>query len=200
MMRTVSLAAVWLLAAAPMAAQVAVRLGVGVTGATPLADDVAYLTDVISLKSGVAPTVALSVAHPFADGKYHVRLEGRFTTASLTSTTADGEREVTDLRTLALTAFLEGRLRGNVRWQVGGGQLLYRPAERRGVFRDDAPAKWLAAAGASWTRPIGRDLELVVNARWDMHEFSTLALRRAGWSLGQTVHRVGLTLGAERRF
>jgi hypothetical protein len=186
-----------LIGTAQASGQSSLRLSAGATLGTSLVND--DLGGEITLKPAVAPTLALAVAHPVGLG-YRMVLEGSVGSSTLKVTDKGVEDELGALRTMGLTLLLDGPVRGRVRWQAGAGALLYRPAEKQGVFLDGAPTRWLLALGASWSRPLSGALELVANVRYDYSTFTTKHLDQVGYSQFNTVHRVGLFAGVERRF
>jgi hypothetical protein len=188
-----------LVVAPPVAAQVSVRVGAGVTLAGALVSDAILYDDLVSLTTGIAPTLAVGIAYPVAP-RYRLLLEGRLASASLRSTDNAGERDLGSLRTLAVTAVAEGPLPLGLRFHAGGGFIRYAPSDATGVFADGSPTKPMVTAGISWVRPLRPGLDLHLGGRWDMHEFTTSTLQARGWSLAQRVHRLGLTASLERGF
>jgi hypothetical protein len=188
-----------LLAAAPAPAQISARVGAGVTAAGALVSEAILYDDVVSLTTGIAPTLAVGITYPIAP-RYRLVLDGRLASASLRSTDNAGERDLGSLRTLAVSVVAEGPLPLGLRFQAGGGFIRYSPSEPRGAFADGSPTKPMVTAGISWVRAIRPGLDLHLGGRWDMHEFTTTTLQARGWSLAQRVHRVGLTASIERGF
>lgn len=180
-----------------VSAQTSLRLSAGATLGTPLVRD--DLGGEIVVKAAVAPTVALAVSHPVGHG-YRMMLEGSVGSSTLKVTDKGVEDELGTLRTLGLNFLLDGPIRNTLRWQAGAGALLYRPSEQQGIFLDDSPTRWLLALGASWSRTLSGQFDLVVNARYDYSTFTTKHLDRVGYSQFTTVQRVGLFAGVERRF
>jgi hypothetical protein len=185
------------LLAAPAGAQMTVRLTAGVTMGTPLVEDV--LGGPVSLGTGLPPTIALSVTHPIG-AKYRAMVEAR---------AGRGPRQVDDdgtsddlgtLTTVGIMALVDGPVAGAVRWELGAGVMSYRPADRDGVFSQGGPSPWIIGGGLTWTRPIGASLDLLAAARYDFHQFRTRQLESRGYTQFQTVHRLGLGIGIERRF
>ncbi|MES2306946.1 MAG: hypothetical protein V4558_15700 [Gemmatimonadota bacterium] len=178
-------------------AQAALRLSAGAVVSTPLVRD--DLGGPITLKPAIAPTLAVAVSHDVGLG-YRLQLEGAIGSSTLKVTDNGVNDELGALRTMSLTLLLDGPIGHSLRWQAGGGALLYRPAEKFGVFLDDSPTRWLLAAGASWSRPLNAAYSVVVNARYNYSTFTTKHLDQIGYSQFTTVQRVGLFAGVERRF
>lgn len=197
-LRSLILALASLLAAAGIAcAQSTVRLSAGASLSTPLVRD--QLGGPITLKPGIAPTIAIAVTHPVGLG-YRLMLEGQFSTSKLEVTDRGAKDDLGTLRTIGALLLLDGPISGALHWQAGGGALAYRPADKLGVFADDSPTRWLLAAGANWARPLTANLNLLLTARYDYSTFTTKRLDRVGYSQFTTVQRVGLFAGVERRF
>lgn len=185
------------LLATPAGAQMSVRLAAGVTMGTPLVEDV--LGGPVSLGTGLPPTIALSVAHPVG-AKYRAVVEARIGRGALQVDDDGIADDLETLTTIGLMALVDGPLAGAVRWEVGAGIVSYKPAERSGVFSQGGPSPWIIGGGLTWTRPIGSSLEFLAGARYDFHQFRTRQLESRGYTQFQTVHRLGLGIGIERRF
>ncbi len=196
-----SLLAALALATAPVRApaQVSLRVGAGATLGSTLVSDAILYDDVVTLSSATATTFTVALGYPIAP-RYRLLLEGRIASGGLSAESNAGVNDLGSLRTIGVVVMAEGPLPYHLRFQLGGGALKYSPSSTSGVFADDAPIKSMVAAGLGWARPIGRGLDLHVGGRWDLHEFTTGALQRRGWSLAQRVHRLSLTVGVERGF
>lgn len=186
-----------LLGVGEASAQAAIRLSAGAVVSTPLVRD--ELGGPITLKAAVAPTIAIAVSHDVGLG-YRLQLEGAVGSSTLKVTDNGVNDDLGALRTMSLTMLLDGPIGHSLRWQAGGGALLYRPAEKFGVFLNDSPTRWLLAAGMSWSRPLNTAYSLVVNGRYNFSTFTTKRLDQIGYSQFTTVQRVGLLAGVERRF
>jgi hypothetical protein len=66
------------------------------------------------------------------------------------------------------------------------------------LFREGVSAQPLLGAGIRASRPLSNGLMLVIDLGYDVHRFSTRALRDAGFTGERPVHRLGLTLGVSR--
>lgn len=183
----------------PATAQLSLRVGAGATLGNSLVSQATVYDDVLSLKTGVAPTLVVGVGYPIAPA-YRLLAEARVASSSMTATSDAGDNDVGTLRTVSVAVMAEGPLPYHLRFQIGGGFIKYSPAEANGVFADDAPMKPMATAGLAWVSPLRPGLDLTAGVRWDLHEFTTAALARRGWSLAQRINRVALTLGIAREF
>lgn len=184
----------------PAGAQRTVRLALGVTRSSALAHDA--ILDNTVLKLALAPSATVGVAFPInAAGSYRLVMEAAYGTSKMTaSDSTGGTSDLGSLATITTSAMVDGYLRGALRWQVGAGILFYRPANHSGVFLEGPIHRYLATGGMSWTHPITADLNLLVLGRYSFQEFITPILVARGYSSYQTVHRLGLHVGVERRF
>lgn len=196
-----SLLLVLFLVAAPVpaAAQLSVRVGAGATLGNALVSEAIVYDDIISLRTGVAPTLAVAIGYPVAP-RYQLLLEARVASSAMTATSTAGEADLGTLRTIGVTVTAEGPLPYGMRFQIGGGAIKYSPSDATGVFLDDSPMKPMVTAGLGWARALRPGLDLHIGGRWDMHEFTTTTLRRRGWSQAQRINRVAFTIGLERGF
>lgn len=184
----------------PAGAQRTVRLALGATWTSDLTHDA--ILDNTVLKLAVAPSATVGVAFPVnAAGTYRLVMEAGYGTSKMTaSDSTGGTSDLGSVATITTTAMVDGHLRGALRWQAGAGILFYRPASHSGVFLEGPVHRYVATGGLSWTRPITPDLNLLVLGRYSFQEFITPILVARGYSSYQTVHRLGLHLGVERRF
>ena len=184
----------------PAGAQRTMRLALGVTRSTDLARDA--VLDNTALKLGLAPSATVGLAFPInAAGTYRLVMEAAYGTSKMTATdSTGGTSDLGSVATITVRAMLDGRVRGALRWQAGAGILFYRPASRSGVFLNGAPHRYLVTGGMSWTHPLTADLNLLLLGRYSFQEFITPILVTRGYSSYQSVHRLGLHVGVERRF
>ena len=181
-------------------AQRTVHLALGLTRSSDLAHD-ATLDNTV-LKLALAPGATIGLGWPInAAGTYRVIFEAGYGTSKMSaSDSTGGTSDLGSVATITTSAMLDGRVRGALRWQAGAGILFYRPAEHSGVFLEGAVHRYLLSGGLSWTRPLTPDLSLLVLGRYSFQEFITPTLVARGYSSYQTVHRLGLHAGVERRF
>ena len=185
----------------PVGAQRTARLTLGVTASTDLVQD-ATLDNTV-LKLAPAPNATIGLALPInAAGTYRLVLEGGYGTSKMTAADSNGggRSDLGSVATITTTAMLDGAVRGQLRWQAGGGILFYRPASRSGVFLGGAVHRYLVTGGMSWTHPLTPDLSLLALGRYSFQEFTTPILLARGYSSYQSVHRLGIHVGVERRF
>lgn len=184
----------------PAGAQRTVRLALGVTRSSDLAHD-ATLDNTV-LKLGLAPGATIGLGVPInSAGTYRVVLEASYGSSKMSVSDSTGSAsELGSVATITTSAMLDGRVRGALRWQAGAGILFYRPAEHGGVFLEGGVRRYLLSGGMSWSRPLTPDLSLLVLGRYSFQEFITPTLVARGYSSYQTVHRLGIHAGIERRF
>jgi hypothetical protein len=185
--------------AAPLAAQAAVQLTAGLTSSgTLVTDGVLGKT----LQPAIAPTVGLTIAIPTGKGGYRALFEAHYATSSLRVTDIDlnTTSDYGSLATIDALLMAEGPLVGQLRWQVGGGAIFYRPSASQGVFLDGPVQRWLVAGGLTWTHTLSPTMRLLVQGRVDSHTFTTDILVARNYAGSQGVRRGGLHLGVERIF
>lgn len=185
--------------AAPLAGQATVQLSAGATYSTALVDDGVLST---KLRPAIAPTAALDVAYPTGKGPYRVLAEVTYARSPLDvintlGTSTDGQLPAVATVTTLLLA--EGPLHGFFRWQAGGGAVFYLPTVNEGVFQNGGVHRWMLAAGLVWSHPLTETMKLQVIGRVDNHAFTTSGLRARGYAGSQSVQRLGLRVGIERR-
>lgn len=183
----------------PAGAQRTVRLALGMTRSGDLAHD-ATLDNTV-LKLALAPGATIGLGLPInSAGTYRLIIEGTYGTSAMSATdSTGGSSDLGSVATITTSAMLDGQVRGALRWQAGAGILLYRPAEHRGVFLEGAVHRYLLSAGMSWSHPLTPDLSVLVLGRYSFQEFITPTLVARGYSSYQSVHRLGVHLGVERR-
>ncbi|MGH7525031.1 MAG: hypothetical protein ACREK8_12030 [Gemmatimonadales bacterium] len=183
----------------PLAGQATVQLSAGATYSTALVDDGVLST---KLRPAIAPTVALDVAYPTGKGPYRALAEVTYARAPLNvintlGTSTDGQ--LAAVATVTTLVLFEGKLLWLFRWQLGGGAVFYLPTANEGVFQNGGTHRWMLAGGVVWSRQITETLKLQVTGRVDTHTFTTSALGDRGYAGSQSVQRLGLRVGIERR-
>ncbi len=201
-MRPAWLSLGWTLAVTPLAAQATVRLTAGATLSTPLIQDGSVLT---RLTPTLAPDVGIALSYPTGAGGYRVLLEGDVRHAGLNAVNNDpndpeyrSKDHIGTLTTVDALLLVEGHVRGQLRWQAGGGAVFYRPGQQEGVFQDGGTHRWVVALGLAWVHPIGPRWNLLAQGRVDHQEFTTQVLVDRGYGQSQSVQRITLQLGLER--
>lgn len=138
----------------------------------------------------VAPALALTIAAPPRKG-WAPQLGVDVSSSDLVRHDAGGATtSLQRVTTLAFSVGVSHMLLTGLRGSASIGGLKYLPSEETGVFREGAGG--IAALGAVCVAYGVRRWAL--EARYDVHAFSTPALRQEGFSSSQTVHRVTLGL------
>ncbi len=198
-MRSFLTALVISVSASPLAAQAAVQLTAGLTSSGALVTDGVLGK---TLQPAIAPTIGLAIAIPTGKGGYRVLFEAHYASSSLQVTDVDSKTtsDYGSLATIDALLMAEGPLVGQLRWQVGGGAIFYRPSASQGVFLDGPVQRWLVAGGLTWTHQLAPTMRLLVQGRVDSHTFTTDALIARSYAGSQGVRRGGLQVGVERIF
>ena len=188
-----------LAAAAPRAhAQVDYFARLGITGSTRLVRDVLFQE--ISTEIGLAPTLFAGLSLPIAE-RYRAGIEGSAARGSLSGAPAESgdDADLGSITTLGLMAGLEGPLfLPPLRWRIGVGLVHYVPGEELGAFAQGGTTRYLVGGGADYRRRWFGAWDLMVSARYDLHRFTTDALRDRGFTQSQSVQRASLSLGLAR--
>jgi hypothetical protein len=182
--------------AAPVAAQATVHLAAGATVGTSIVHDQIVVGRDIGVRPGVAPSLDAGVTVPTGGG-YRVGLDARIDHASMQYSELGRTSDLGSYTTVSVVALVDGPLAHEARWQVGGGRISYRPADRTGIFAQGGASFWMFAAGASWSHPVRRGLSVLITARYDLHQFITPALRHRDFQQSEGVNRLGLFAGFE---
>ena len=189
--------AVW---TAPLASQATVRLSAGATYSSALIDDGVLST---KLRPAIAPTVGLGVSYPTGKGPYRVLAEVSYARSALnvisTGAASGSSDQLAAVATITTLVLAEGAVRGGLRWQVGAGAVFYSPTQREGVFQNGGTHRWVLAGGVLWSHPLTTTMDLLITARADAHTFTTDVLQARGYGESQSVERLGLLFGVNRR-
>ena len=151
----------------------------------------------VTVQQSIVPMVALGASMPISPG-YRAALEATVSSGGYSAEQDGAETDLGTLRTASVLLGLEGPIWRMVRWRVGLGGLYYWPSEDRGIFLQGGPLRFLAGAGADWRSPVMSSWDLIVSARYDVHQFTTDELDRRGFSQSQGVSRVSLSVGLAR--
>lgn len=188
------------LLARPANGQLAVSLTGGAFASSALVKDGVLNT---TLQPAIAPSIGVGIALPLSvRSSYRLLLQTDVSRSAVnvTDNNSNETGELTTATTVDAALMVEGVLRDEIRWEVGGGALFYLPSDRVGVFQSGSTRCWLLAAGLTWHHPLSPGTSLLIAARVDGHEFSTDELRLRGYARSQSVERFGLHVGVERSF
>ena len=178
-----------------LSAQVSFRTSLGARYTSTLVHD--YIVAPIDVRPALAPTLVLTAATPLRGG-WTAQATLDVSTSELHRYDADGSSVALGrLHTASFTVGLERRLRAGFTAGLGVGGLKYLPSEDSGIFRlGSGPLAGLGTVTLGHALPLGAWHRLGVEARYDVHGFTTPALRAEGFDASRTVHRVTLTVRA----
>jgi hypothetical protein len=181
--------------AVPLDAQLSVRISAGVRYSSALVHD--SIVTPFAVRPALAPALACTVVAPLQRGwAVQAMLDG--SSSQLVRRDAGGS--TTDLGRLSTATFTVGlRHRVRARFAATGavGALKYFPSEDRGIFRlGSGPLAGVGMLALDYRPPLGANVGLAVEARYDVHAFTTPALEQEGFASPQLVHRVSLSLRA----
>lgn len=177
-----------------------VRLGVrlGATWSSTLMKDA--IVAPITVKSGIAPTLALSASIP-SGKKYRLGVETVFSTASVKATENGVDTDLGSLRTATLLLAAEGPLMvRDFYFRIGVGLLKYLPSEKTGIFQQGGPTRITGNFTAEYRKTLRPGLEWVAGVRYGLSGFTTKELQSRGFTRSQAVHRVALEVGVVKDF
>ncbi|HEV8125683.1 MAG TPA: hypothetical protein VGP80_15655 [Gemmatimonadales bacterium] len=177
-----------------------VRLGarLGATWSSTLMKDV--VVSPISVKAGIAPTLALSASIP-SGRKYRLGLETVFTTASVKATENGVDTDLGSLRTATILLAAEGPLMvRDFYFRIGVGLMKYLPSEKTGIFQQGGPTRITGNFTAEYRKDLHPGWEWVAAARYGLSSFTTKELQSRGFTRSQAIHRVGLEVGVVKDF
>ena len=192
-----------LLSAGPqirLSAQLLIQPSVGLRYTTTLVHD--SIVTAFDVRPALAPAFVVTIATPLRQ-RWTAGAALDFVTSELRRHDANGTTaDLGRLSALAVTVELWRELPHGfvIGAEVGG--LKYLPADQTGIFRAGTGGV-LALGGAVFSyaptpgAQVGR-WRFGVEARYDVHQFITPALRNEGFTSARTVHRVALTLRVGR--
>jgi hypothetical protein len=200
MPRQVAIVAALTLAGYPanrLSAQVALEISAGARYSTPLVHD--SIVRPFSVRPALAPAVAVALGTPFQRG-WAARVTVDVSTSEMRRHTVDGSTvSLGRVGTAAFTVGLARRLPMGFSARLGVGGLKYFPGDQSGVFRlGSGPIEALGALAIGHGLFAGGRYRLAIEARYDVHWFTTPALRNEGFLSGQPVHRLALVISTGR--
>lgn len=182
----------------PGTGQLSVEISAGARYSTALVSD--SIVTPFDVRPALAPALAVTLAMPL-DSSWAAQVTVDLSTSELQRHDADGSSVgLGRVSTAAFTVGLEHPLRSGFSARIGVGGLKYFPDEETGIFRLGSGAiAGLGMLALSHPLPVGGRIACAVEARYDIHGFSTPALRDEGFESARAVHRVALTIRAHRR-
>jgi hypothetical protein len=190
---TAAFVACFVLTAIPpdrLSAQVSVHLAAGVRYSSTLVHD--SIVTPFDLRPTLAPALQVSVRDELRP-RWSVDATLDVTPSGLRRHESGGSFDAGSFTALAFTIGLRHQVATGVTARLGVGGLAY-AADQTGVFRQGTGGFFPVAALAATYTPFRR---LGIEARYDVHRFSTPALRGVGFTGPRPVHR--FTVGVSAR-
>jgi hypothetical protein len=190
--------ALCVVAPGPATGQLAVEISAGARYSTALVRD--SIVTPLEVRPALAPAVAITLATTLEHGwGAHVTVD--FSTSEMRRHDADGSSTALGrVSTAAFIVGLEHRLPAGFSARMGVGGLKYSPSEKIGIFGQGAGSiAGLGTLAIGYALPVRTRFGLVVEAGYDIHGFTTPALRDEGFDSARTIHRVALTIRTNGR-
>ena len=184
------LLSLWLGAPSLCAGQVRVALRAGIVTTSNLVRD--SIVEPIEVRPNSAAYVGLALDTPLRPG---TRLGGSVEVgrSDLLSRTPTGESAVSTLTVWHPAATLSQQLSTWVAVELEAGLIVYNPSRRLGtIFQSGTPVEPALGITLSLTRSIGARFAAALEAGYDVHRFSTEALRQSRFTGETTVHRFSI--------
>jgi hypothetical protein len=193
---TTTVLALLLLVPAPVPAQVTLGARIGALWSSNLVRDSIVTT--VTARPRIAPLVALRVEIPLRDS-YRIAGELAASHSTLMSYSPDGDAPVTGLTVLAPALAIRVPATPWLTGEARLGAVLYAPSRKTGtLFSAGSPIRPTLGLGLSADRPLGRLWGLAIAVQYDVHKFTTTALRAQGFVDESVVHRVAIMLALSR--
>jgi hypothetical protein len=180
-----------------LSAQVTFGARVGAVWSSNLVRD--SIVTAVTTRPNIGPLIALRVELPV---RTRYRLAGEFAASrsSLVAHSSDGNVSVTGLTVLAPALALRVPAKPWLTGEARVGAVLYAPSRKSGtLFSAGAPIKPSLGVGLAADRPLGRSWVLAIALQYDVHKFTTTALRAQGFRDASVVHRIALMLALSHR-
>lgn len=174
-------------------AQVEVRLGAGARVTSTLVND--QILAPIRVAAGLAPAITLTVLdRPRAGSRWapDVAFDLSRSNVRVTDGGTGTTQTLTSLTTVAFTVGVRRTLPAGLEGRAGLGALKYVPGRRTGIFKDGVGVAALASVALEYA-PVGvAQGKVGVALRYDVHRFTTPALRAWGFSDSRLIHRLAV--------
>jgi hypothetical protein len=181
------------LAASSAGAQVTLQLGV--VASTALVRD--SFVEAFPVRANPALVAGLS-AEAHVD-RYRVGVSLNVSRSDLMRRESISTSPVTRLTIWHPAVYLRQPLRPWLSGEARLGLVIYHPSVRSGtLFRNGAPVQPALGVGLRVERRVGRGVAVGIAGQYDLHRFSTPALRTEGFTGDTFVHRVTFSLGVRR--
>lgn len=191
--RATTLVTLWLTGYPPtrLTAQVSLHLAAGVRYSSTLVHD--SVVTPFDLRPALAPALLLSLRDELRPG-WSADATLDVSPSRLRRHEGGGSFDAGSFTTFAFTVGLRRHFAAGASARVGVGGLRYL-ASQTGVFREGSGGIFpLGTVAATYALPLpfARKHQLEVEARYDIHQFITPALRTEGFGASRPVHRVAV--------
>jgi hypothetical protein len=178
-------------------AQVRVGLYLGPVASTRLLRD--SILEPVSVRANPSLAAAVS-AETTLQGGYRAGLRLTASRSDVeTHSPSQGSARVTTLTLWHPAGFLRHPITPWLVAEARIGLIIFAPSQRAGtLFREGASPRPALGLGLGVQRALGRHMALEAFTTYDVHRFSTAALRAAGFTGETVVHRFGLQVGLHR--
>ena len=172
-------------------AQIRVEVGAGMTATSKLASDSIVNSINIGMDPGFAASFRLGAA---LDSANTLQIGLTLSHNTMVREVAGGaSSDITSVNVWFPSIGLRRQFVGPTKIRGIIGALIYDPEDTVGTpFRDGSPVLATAGLGITYTPDFANGLSL--DLAWDIHRFSTSALRLEGFGGDQVVHRITLLL------
>jgi hypothetical protein len=178
-------------------AQLSLGLGVGAVASSRLVTD--SIVEAIAVRPQIAPQLSFRI-ETVLSARYHVAGELTVSHSSLMAHGATGSTRVTSLTLWSPGVVLRAVATPWLGAEASVGALIYDPGDTQGTFfADGAPVTPQFGLGLRAERALGHALAGTLHLRYDLHRFSTNALRARGFTGETIVHRIALGIALYRR-
>jgi len=177
----------------PAAGQVSLHATVSARYSTALVHD--SIVAPIDVQPAVGPALRLSLGEQSST----VWTPALNLDLSWTSLRNDESGSSTKFNSTTILAVTVGIHRALIPDLTAGGEvgvLKYLPSEQTGLFRDGTDIEPIVGLGLYWRPGAARAHDIGLSLRYDLHRFTTGALRNEGFTNPQLVHRISLGVGA----
>lgn len=187
-------ALLWCSPAVPLAAQWTIQFSAGGRYSSALVRD--SIVNPVTVRPALGAAFAVTLTSPVQRG-----WSGE---AAIDVTVAGHERkeagatvDLGGLTTVAVSVALRRELAPRLAARAGAGALFYAPEQDAGIFRNGTGSfRPLGLAALTWAPRLGARWGLALETRYDVHRFTTPALRGVGLVDSRVVHRVALAVRA----
>ena len=177
-----------------LSGQVSLHLGAGVRQGSTMVHD--FIVEPIDVRPRLAPAFVVT-AGTALEGRWTVEISLDYSSAILDREEDGASYEVATARAFSARLDLRRRLAPSLSGSLGIGAIKYLSDEEVGIFHEGAgPISALGSIGLRYHVAFIPSGRFAVAARYDIHRFTTPALKDAGFTTGSPVHRLTLLVVA----